>query len=445
MTIYKVPKGFRDFPPDVMILRKGVIETVERIFVRYGFDPFETPAIEYWETLKGKYGEEVENKLVYKFQDPWSETWYALRYDLTVPLARFIASTSVSLPFKRYHIGRVWRHESPQKGRYREFWQCDVDIVGSPYPESDAEIVNVIIDVMSAFNFAKYAIRVNDRRLLTGIFEEELGLRDFGKERMLAIFRAIDKLDKIGADGVRRELEALELPQDHVDRIMSIISISGDYNDILSEINSRFANNENVKIAIQHLEEMFEFVKDRKRVVFDLSMVRGLDYYTGPIFETYVEEPRIGSLTGGGRYDDLIKRYGGPDLPATGTSIGIERIIDAGLELGIFKLDKKTYTTVYIVCLDSELYRFCWEIADRLRDAGIPTQVDLMRRKERKQREYCESKNIPYAIFIGRKEKESDRFTVFDRRNQQRYENLTLEEVIRLISPQISVRAGGFD
>ncbi|MCR8453620.1 MAG: histidine--tRNA ligase [Crenarchaeota archaeon] len=434
MTIYKVPKGFRDFPPDIMILRKRVMATIEKVFIKYGFDPFETPAIEYWETLKGKYGDEVESKLVYKFQDPWSETWFALRYDLTVPLARFVASSSVALPFKRYHIGRVWRHESPQKGRYREFWQCDADIIGSPYPEADAEIINLIIDVMSAFNITGYTIRVNDRRLLTGIFEEGLGLGSYGRERMLAIFRAIDKLDKIGVNGVRSELEALKLPQDHIDRIMNTILISGNYNDILSEISSRFPNNEKIKVAVQHLEEMFELIKDHKRVVFDLSMVRGLDYYTGPIFETYVEEPKIGSLTGGGRYDDLIKRYGGPDLPATGTSFGIERIIDAGLELGLFKLDKKTYTSVCVVCLDPGLYKFCWEITNRLRDSGIATQVDLMRRKERKQREYCESKNIPYVIFIGHKEKESSRFTVFDRENQRRYENLTLEEVIQLIS-----------
>ena len=439
MPKYRVPKGFRDFPPEIMILRKKVIETVEKIFIRYGFDPLETPVLEYWETLKGKYGEEVENKLIYKFQDPWSKVWLALRYDLTVPLARFVASQMLTLPFKRYHISRVWRHESPQKGRYREFWQCDVDIIGSPYPESDAEIINIILDIMSAFNFTRYTIRVSDRRLLAGIFEEELGLREYGKERMLAIFRAIDKLDKIGIDGVRRELEKLELSSDEIERVVDIISIRGNYNDILSEVNSRFPNNENVKLAVRHLEEMFDFINNRKYVVLDLSLVRGLDYYTGPIFETYVEEPKIGSLTGGGRYDDLIRRYGGPDLPATGTTIGIERIIDAGLELGLFGLNKKTYTVAYIVCIDRELYRYCWEIANRLRSAGIPTQIDLMRRKQRKQREYSEKKNIPFVIFIGHKEKESGKLTVYDREKQKRYEKLTIDETIELLKQCVDI------
>ncbi|MEM4556214.1 MAG: ATP phosphoribosyltransferase regulatory subunit, partial [Acidilobaceae archaeon] len=198
----RLPRGFRDFPPEVMIVRKKVIEKIASVFERYGFDPIDTSIIEYWETLAGKYGEEAESKLIWRFKDPWSEREYALRYDLTVPLARFIAMRpDISLPFKRYHIAPVWRHEEPQKGRYREFYQCDADIVGSPYPEADAEILDLVVDVLKEIGFRDFKVLINDRRILSGVFENELRLSD-----PIPVYRIIDKLDKIGAEGVRKEL-----------------------------------------------------------------------------------------------------------------------------------------------------------------------------------------------------------------------------------------------
>ncbi len=427
---YSTPRGFRDFLPELAILRKSVLGRIERVFKRYGFDPIETPAVELWETLSGKYGEEAEEKLIFRFKDPFDEIEYGLRYDLTVPLARVVASYSIPLPFKRYHIGPVWRRElKPKKGRYREFVQCDIDIVGSPHPEADAEILNIINDVMREFNLSNYLIKINDRRILAGFFEEQLELG--GERKILAVYRAIDKLDKIEIEGVREELRNLNLDETKIDKIEEIISIRGNPDRKLEEIMEIGGNNKIIE-GVEHLKDMLNYIKDKSKLFLDLSMVRGLDYYTGPIFETVVEEPKIGSITGGGRYDNLIKMYGGPDLPATGTTIGVERLIDAGLELGLFKLDKKTYTHVYIVAFDEESRKYSWKLAEELRNNGINVQMDLMRRSLRKQQEYVKKKGIPLIIYLGKKEMETGKLTIYNREREERME-LPTQDAIRKI------------
>ena len=417
MPKYGVPKGFRDFPPDIMILRKKILRIVEETFIKYGYDPIETPALEYWDTLKGKYGEEAENKLVYKFKDPWSEKWYALRYDLTVPLARFLSNHVVQFPFRRYHISRVWRHENPQRGRYREFWQCDIDIVGSPYPEADAEIVNVLSEAIENIGLRNFKIKLNDRRMLAGIFEETLSLKN-----VISVYRIIDKLDKIGYEGVREELAKAGYSNETIEKIIEIISISGSPEKVLDEIEEMYGGNRKVGEAILHLREMLDFIKYRNKVSIELSLVRGLDYYTGPIFEYVVEKPKIGSIAGGGRYDDLIEIYTGKHTPSTGGSIGIERVIDAGLELGIFRLDMKTYTKVYVLSLkhDRETYLYALAIANMLREKGIPTQVDVMRRSEQAQRRYAVKKGINVVVYVGPKEVSERKATIYDRKSGTR-------------------------
>jgi len=417
MPKYSVPKGFRVFPPEIMILRKKILEIVERTFVKYGYDPIETPVLEYWETLKGKYGEEAENKLVYKFKDPWSEKWYALRYDLTVPLARFLSNHVVQFPFRRYHISRVWRHDNPQRGRYREFWQCDIDIVGSPYPEADAEIVNVLSEALENLGIANFKIRLNDRRLLAGIFEESLPLKD-----VISVYRIIDKLDRIGYEGIREELLKRGYTEPVVEKILNIISISGKPEKVLEELSEAFGRNEKVLQAINHLSEMLNFINNRQRVSIELSLVRGLDYYTGPIFEYIVEQPKIGSIAGGGRYDNLIEIYTGKHTPSTGGSIGIERVIDAGLELGIFKLSQKTYTKVYVLALrfDKNVYKYALSVANELRRNNIPTQIDVMRRSEQAQRRYVMKKGINIIVYIGPKEVSENKVTLYDRKSGTR-------------------------
>lgn len=406
------PSGFRDFEPKDMILRKKVIKVLENIFIKYGFDPIETPAIENWEVFEGKYGKEAESKLMYRFKDPWSEKWFALRFDLTVPMARFFSLKRPPLPFKRYHIGRVWRHERPQKGRYREFWQADVDIVGSSYPEADAELLDLSITAMLKLGFRDFTIKLNDRRILRGIFEEELALTN-----VIEIYRAIDKLDKIGYDGVKKELEKIGLDNNIIDKLLEIISKEYNMDDIeksMFSLAEKFPKNTNVKEGINHLLSIIDYLGSNKRYIkFSLDLVRGLDYYTGPVWEIILRDVQIGSVAGGGRYDNLIEKYAGIIYPATGTSFGVERLIDAGEQLGIFKRDKTTYTQVYIVSMTSRAYKVVWDIAAKLRNEGFPVQIDLMRRTERKQREYANKKGIPLLVIIGEKELYTNKVIVY--------------------------------
>lgn len=405
-----LPRGFRDFEPDEMILRKAVIEKIEGVFRRYGFDPIDTPSIELFEVLAGKYGEEAENKLMWRFRDPWGDREYALRYDLTVPLARYIAMhRDTPMPFKRYHIAPVWRHEEPQRGRYREFYQCDVDIVGSPYPEADAEIIMVVDTVYRELGIRGVKILVNDRRILRGVFEEELRI-----EEPLRVYRAIDKLDKIGVDGVRRELRSLGMGEEAINKIIDIISLKAPVDQAVRELTARYGSNMHVVEGARHLEEIHSIVGS-KDLIFDMSLVRGLDYYTGPIFEAVVEGIRIGSIGGGGRYDSLIELFTGVKIPATGFSIGLDRVIEVGLELGVLRRERKTYTEVYVVMLDrsNEVLSYSLEIIRALRGAGISASWDLLRRSPQKQREHARKLSIPLILYIGKQEVERKTVTIY--------------------------------
>lgn len=405
-----IPRGFRDLEPHEMILRKEVMAKIESVFRRYGFDPIDTPAVELFEILSGKYGEEAENKLMWRFRDPWGDREYALRYDLTVPLARFVAMhRNFPLPFKRYHIAPVWRHEEPQRGRYREFYQCDADIVGSPYPEADAEILMLAEDVYRELGIEGVRIMINDRRILKGIFEEELGIRD-----PMNVYRAIDKLDKIGLEGVRGDLKRIGISETIIDRIVNIVSLRAPLEEAIRDLQARYGSNQHVIEGIKHLEEISTIVRS-KNIVFNMSLVRGLDYYTGPIFEAIVEGIKIGSIGGGGRYDNLIEMFTGTKVPATGFSIGLDRVIEVGLELGVFNMSKKTYNQVYVVVMDrdSSVFNYAINIVRDLRSNGISVSWDLMRRSYQKQREYARKLLVPVIIYIGKAEVESGKVTIY--------------------------------
>ncbi len=427
--LYRPPRGFRDFPPNIMILRKRIFNSLERVFQRYGFDPIDTPVLEYWETLAGKYGDEAESRLIWRFTDPWSGREYALRYDLTVPLARFISNhQDLPLPFKRYHIGPVWRHEEPQKGRYREFYQCDADIVGSPYPESDAEVINLVIDALREIGFSSgYRVRINDRRLLRGVYEEELGLSN-----PIPVYRVVDKLDKIGLDGVEGELKRLGLESNKINKILKLLSMRGDPQELIRNIEEKYKNNKNISKAINHLSEVIGLVNDRRIIELDMSLVRGLDYYTGPIVEIVLDKPRIGSIAGGGRYDNLIAMFLGRDIPATGISIGIERIIDAGLELGIYNLDKRTVTQVQVIILDRDLYHYAWRVTNFLRSLNINTRIDLSRASDRVQRRKAQRIGVRFLVFIGKREASNETLTIYDTISGKRTE-IPLENAERIL------------
>jgi histidyl-tRNA synthetase len=424
------PKGFRDFTPEDEILRKEIFSRIEKIFQRYSFDPIETPMVEKWETLAGKYGEEAENRLIWRFKLPYSEKEFGLRYDLTVPLARFVARFNPRFPFKRYQIGRVFRYEDPQKGRYREFWQCDVDIVGESSPLADAEILNIVIDVFEEFGFKNYTIKVNDRRILREIFEKFLGISDYST--ILKIYRIIDKLDKIGKEKVFLLLKELNLGEKALKQIESFIDASKLSNEEIFRYLESFDSSE-IKVAIESLKTILEFSKKKNRIKIDLSLVRGLDYYTGMIYEAVVEEPKIGSLSGGGRYDNLIEIFIGNKIPAVGGSIGVERLIDAGLELGIFKKEKKTYSKVGIVYTKDVDVKKVWEISDYLRNKGINIFVPfegysgiLDGVKD------LDKRGIKFALIIGKKEIDEGKLTLQNLLTRER-QVVKLEEIDKIV------------
>jgi len=420
-----VPKGFRDIEPDVARVRYKVVDELRRNYELFGFNPLETPAIEYWETLSGKYGEEAENKLIWRFVDPLSNREYALRYDLTVPLARYVAShPELPLPFKRYQIGLVWRHEEPQRMRYREFMQADADIVGSPFVEADAEVVNVTLRGLWSVGLSDAYARINHRKLIFRIFEKELQINN-----PLPVLRVIDKLDKIGLSGVENELLRLGVNESMVKRITELVQIRGKWSESEEHL-KKIVSAEGMEI-INELSELFSLIiSSDKSTIFDLSMVRGLDYYTGPIFEFNVESTVAPSVGGGGRYDGLIGLLSKKtDLPATGASIGVDRVVDI-----LIKEKQATRASreakVYVVYLKPELYKHAWNVVMFLRDKGIRAEIDLMRRSEAKQRKNALSGGATHILFIGEKEIASSMFTLYIISSGERV-TARLEEIVK--------------
>jgi histidyl-tRNA synthetase len=350
---------------------------------------------------------------------------YALRYDLTVPLARYVAMhPELPFPFKRQQIGPVWRHEEPQSGRYREFIQADIDTVGSPYIEADAEIVNAIIYALDKIGITDYQIRINHRKLLSYVFEKNLGIT-----KPVKVYRAIDKLDKIGLEGVRIELEKTGLRKPMVDRILELIEERAGY-QALDNIFESLQKTASVHELEKDIRFFIELIEKQDKILFDLSLVRGLDYYTGVIFEVVTGKTR-GSIAGGGRYDELIGLFRrGESIPATGGSIGFERVMN--IIHGEKELEKKTVTSAIIINLDKKLWRQAWKIAEELRRKGVPVETDIMRRSQAKQKKRAQALGIRYMIFVGQKEMEKGVFTVYDRILGERKE-LSMDDIVSLI------------
>ncbi len=377
-------KGFRDFLPEKMVIRNEAIRRLRAVFEKYGFDELQTPALEYAEVLTGKYGEEAE-KLMYLFRDPGGRE-VGLRYDLTVPFARAIANNpALPKPFKRYQIQPAYRAENTQKGRYREFYQCDVDTAGSSSPMADAEIIAVVNDALSVLGFTNYKIRVNSRQVLFSIMEKA----EIEESKWLTIIRSIDKLDKKSRGEVEAELDAKGISNEQIKSVFEAIS-KAKPDDFLTTTLA-YARS----LGIQDT------------LVFDPTLARGLDYYTGPIFESVVEEPKIGSLTGGGRYDELLKNLGGPDLPATGTTIGLDRVCDVIEELNLWPSLPKTTSKVLVTIFNQELSQQALKIATEIREKVINTEVfPSDNEKMEKQLKYADQKGIPYVVIIGPEENE---------------------------------------
>lgn len=397
----QVLKGMRDFLPSRMILRHYVIDQIRRVFERFGFEPLQTPTIEYAETLEGKFGEEAD-KLIYQFEDRGGRH-VGLRYDLTVPLARVVSMyPELIKPFKRYQIAPVWRAERPQKGRYREFYQCDVDIVGSSSLLADAEVVNVAYHALRQLGFNHFEILINNRKILQGIAAKT----GISPEQATLVWRAVDKWDKIGPEGVRAELATVGLSDETIQRLFDLFEPSDDGAETLAGISDALAD---VPIGMEGVRELATLLghlrlsdvpEEFYRV--DLHMVRGLDYYTGPIFEIVVREPRIGSIAGGGRYDQLVGLVGPNNYPAVGISLGLDRLIDVIDELGMAPPDvRNTVSEVLVTVFDSEHLGSSLAIASSLRSAGINTEVYLEPERLDRQLRYASRKNIPLVVIVG--------------------------------------------
>ena len=404
----RVPRGMRDILPEQMIRRQYVIDVVRDVFEEFGFEPLQTPALELSEVLTGKYGPDAE-KLIYQAGHVGGKEDISLRYDLSVPLCRVVAMyPQLPKPFKRYQIDPVWRAERPQKGRYRQFFQCDADTVGTESMLADAENVNLIYQVLTRLGFEQFEININDRKLITGIGQ----FAGVPEEQLGGLYRSIDKLDKIGISGVRDELTENQIPEPVIEKLLALLQIEGDTTTVLNALSKQLGDSEIAREGIAELEELNNYlvtleVPD-KFYRINVSMVRGLEYYTGPIYETVVEEPKIGSITGGGRYDELIGSFSKQGYPATGTSFGIERIIDVMEEFDMFPAAVgKTVTQVLVTVFDAELAQESLKLATLLRQHSIRTEVYCRPTRLSAQIKYADTKGIPYAVILGSDELES--------------------------------------
>jgi len=411
----RLAKGTRDFLPDQVRKRKYLLDTIRSVYAKYGFQEIETPAIESLETLTGKYGEEGD-KLLFKIlnsgdylrkakeedlaqKDSRAVTGQisekGLRYDLTVPLARYVVQHQNDLvfPFKRYHIGPVWRADRPQKGRYREFYQCDADVIGSKSLVNEAELTRILSDAFRQLGL-DVTIQVNHRKVLEGIVELA-GAKDHYTE----ILVAIDKMDKIGEEGVRKELEKLTLTEMQTSLLFELFQL----ND-LSALKERFTDNsEDGLSGVEDLQKVFSLLEDGT-CTFLPGLARGLDYYTGTIWEVKANGVSMGTIAAGGRYDNLTQMFGGQNMSGVGISFGVERIYDVMESLDTFPAELSTSTKVLIVNFGGESETAGWSLVQKLRQQNIPAELYPDKAKMKKQMTYADKKSIPYVIFIGEEE-----------------------------------------
>ncbi len=442
-----LPKGVRDFGPDQVDKRNYIFNVIRSVFIKYGYRPIETPVMENLSTLTGKYGEEGD-RLLFKVLNNGDflgkvkdEELTArdgkvilpkiskrgLRYDLTVPFARFVVQhrNDLTFPFKRYQIQPVWRGDRPQKGRYQEFYQCDVDVVGSPSLMYEAELVQIYDEVFANLGIP-VTVKVSNRKILAGM-AEAAGIAD----RFMDMTIAIDKLDKVGEDGVRNEMKGKGIPADSIDKVIGMLSIT-----TLDELEVLFKDSETGLKGIEELRtfhKYFDTKEPTNEVKFDITLARGLNYYTGCIFEVAAEGVKMGSIGGGGRYDDLTSVFGLKDVSGVGVSFGAERIYDVMEELGLFPESFKSGLRVLLVGLDDETHRYAFECLNRLRAAGINSDLYPVPAKMAKQMKYANAIRVPYVIIIGGNEMETGLLGMKDMIAGEQ-EKLSLEEIIQKLS-----------
>lgn len=446
-----IPKGTRDFGPVEMAKRNYIFDTIKEVYALYGFQQIETPAMETLQTLMGKYGEEGD-KLLFKILNSGDymnkvsdEDLHSLnslklaaklcekglRYDLTVPFARYVVQhrEELQLPFKRYQIQPVWRADRPQKGRYREFYQCDADVVGSDSLLNEVELMQIVDTVFTKFG-VRVCIKINNRKILTGI-AEVIG----EAEKIVDITVAIDKLDKIGLEKVNEELRNDGISEEAIEKLQPIISLSGSNEEKLEVISQVLAGSET---GLKGVEET-RFILDTLKVVglnneieLDLTLARGLNYYTGAIFEVKALDTPMGSITGGGRYDNLTGIFGLPGLSGVGISFGADRIYDVLNALDLYPKEAVNSTQVLFINFGETETAYCLPIVGKLRQAGIRSEIFPDKAKMKKQMSYANAKNIPFVVLAGENEMAAGKVTL---KNMESGEQtlVTVEELIATV------------
>ncbi len=418
-----IPQGTRDFNAVTIRKRNYIFNTIRNVFELYGFQPLETPAMENLETLMGKYGEEGD-KLIFKILNNGLDnpakheqakedfekilegknnkniTERALRYDLTIPFARYVAMNhgQLTFPFKRYQIQPVWRADRPQRGRYREFYQCDADVVGSNSLLNEVELANIYATVFEKLGI-DVEIKINSRKILAALAE-----LSGGADKMIDITVAIDKLDKIGIEKVKEELVQRGLNENQINIIEKYLSIRGSNEEKLIAIKKLADENATAKKGIEEIEYLLNFTIHHSPLTIDFTLARGLNYYTGIIFEIKAKHVTMGSIGGGGRYDDLTGLFGVPNIPGVGISFGVDRIYDVMEELKLFPDEIETSTQVLFFNLGEIESRQAFELMQQLRNKNIRCEIFHENTKFDKQFKYADKKQIPYAVIIGSKE-----------------------------------------
>lgn len=428
--------GFMELLPPDQILFNKMYDTIRKNYEKFGFLPLDTPTIEMSEVLLAKAGGETE-KQIYRFTK--GDNDLSLRFDLTVPLARYVAEhyNDLVFPFKRYQMSKVFRGERPQKGRFREFYQCDIDVIGNENLDLiyDAEIPAVIYNVFNELNIGDFTIRINNRKILNGFFAS-LNLVDKASD----ILRIIDKIDKIGLDLVKEELKQLEIDSNSVNKIIEFIEIKGNsenvINSLLSLKNSNIIFNEGIDEIRTVINNLVNFKVPEKNYKIDLTIARGLDYYTGTVYETILNDyPNLGSICSGGRYENLTGYYTDQKLPGIGISIGLTRLFSQLKEVGIISCETKSLTDVLIIPFDKNNLAYSLSLASVLRNNDIKTDVYYLDKKMNQKMKYADRLGIPYVILIGEDEINEEKVTLKNMIDGEQ-SKLTVEELLNKLTKE---------
>lgn len=428
-TIAKTLPGFMELLPEEQVLFNQMRKTIQETYEKFGFLPIDTPIIESTEVLLAKAGGETEKQL-YSFTK--GDSNLTLRFDLTVPLAKYVAlhSNEISFPFRRYQIGKVYRGERAQRGRFREFYQCDIDVIGDGELNiiNDAEIPSIIYEIFRKLGLDNFCIKINNRKILNGLYESI-----DAKEVSESIMRTIDKIEKIGIEKVKEELRELSLSEENIEKIIKFITIKGITDDKLKELQNLNIKNETYLEGMQELKKVIEYIRlfnvPEDYFSIDTSIARGLDYYTGTVYETFLNDYKsIGSICSGGRYNNLSEYYTDKKFPGVGMSIGLTRLFFILNDIGLIKSNKKSISEVLIVSMISDISPAI-EIANKLRQANINTEIYFDDKKIKAKFKYADKLKIPYVIVIGENEIKTGKLTLKNMKTGEQKE-CDLEEII---------------